>query len=371
MKLSNAKIYKNGRFVSGGIEFDSRITGFDGEGGTDMRGAYIIPGLIDIHTHGAVGADASDGEAEGYQKLSNYYAQHGVTAFCGTTMTLKEPELIKAAETMRAFSRPENGAKLAGIHLEGPFISYAKRGAQNPDNLHAPDCDMFDRINAASGGMVRLITVAPEIDGALDFIRYASKICTVSLGHSTANYEQAMAGFEAGASHVTHLFNGMEAFHHRKPGLVGAALMSGATAELICDGFHIHPAVINAVHKMFGDRMVIISDSLRCAGMPDGEYELGGQPIIVRDGKATLYDGTIAGSSSNLLQELRNVVSYGIPLEDAIRALTETPARVAGLFDTMGSLESGKCADMLVLDENLALKAVYIDGRAIELQVKA
>ena len=256
-------------------------------------------------------------------------------------------------------------AKCTGVHLEGPFVSRGKCGAQNPDNIRKPDIALFNELNELSGGMVRLITVAPEVEGALDFIREASKVCTVSLGHSTADYDQAMAGFEAGATHVTHLFNGMEPFHHRKPGLVGAALTAGANVELICDGVHIHPAMILAVHKMFGDRLIIVSDSLRCAGLCDGRYNLGGLPMIVRDGRATLLDGTIAGSSSNLLQELRNVVSYGVPLEAAVKAMTETPAKDIGVFDSIGSLETGKCADFLVLNKDLKLMATFIDGKLV------
>ena len=251
------------------------------------------------------------------------------------------------------------------MHLEGPFVSRGKCGAQNPDNIRKPDIALFNELNELSGGIVRLITVAPEVEGALEFIREASKVCTVSLGHSTADYDQAMAGFEAGATHVTHLFNGMEPFHHRKPGLVGAALTAGANVELICDGVHIHPAMIVAVHKMFGDRLIIVSDSLRCAGLCDGRYNLGGLPMIVRDGRATLLDGTIAGSSSNLLQELRNVVSYGVPLEAAVKAATETPAKDIGVFDSIGSLEVSKCADFLVLNKDLKLMATFIDGKLV------
>ena len=285
----------------------------------------------------------------------------------GTQMTLTVPadELRGAMKNIRAYERFGGEAKCTGVHLEGPFVSRGKCGAQNPDNIRKPDIALFNELNELSGGMVRLITVAPEVEGALDFIREASKVCTVSLGHSTADYDQAMAGFEAGATHVTHLFNGMEPFHHRKPGLVGAALTAGANVELICDGVHIHPAMIVAVHKMFGDRLIIVSDSLRCAGLCDGRYNLGGLPMIVRDGRATLLDGTIAGSSSNLLQELRNVVSYGVPLEAAVKAMTETPAKNIGVFDSIGSLETGKCADFLVLNKDLKLMATFIDGKLV------
>lgn len=179
---------------------------------------------------------------------------------------------------IRDFRRPADGAKCAGIHLEGPFLCYAKRGAQAAENLHEPDASMFHRLNEASGGMVRLITVAPEEEGAIPFIREVSQTCTVSLGHTTAGYETAMAAYGAGASHATHLFNAMPSFLHREPGVIGAALDSGATVELICDGLHIHPAVIRATHKLFGDKLVIISDSLRCAGMPTASMSWAGSP---------------------------------------------------------------------------------------------
>lgn len=365
MIINNAKVYRNGHFESASIEFDSHIRSFSPGEGMDACGAYIIPGLIDVHTHGAMGIDASDCTAEQIHHLAQFYSDNGVTSFCFTTLTVPADELRGAMKNIRAYERFGGEAKCAGVHLEGPFVSRGKCGAQNPDNILKPDIALFNELNELSGGMVRLITVAPEVEGALDFIREASKVCTVSLGHSTADYDQAMAGFEAGATHVTHLFNGMEPFHHRKPGLVGAALTAGANVELICDGVHIHPAMILAVHKMFGDRLIIVSDSLRCAGLCDGRYNLGGLPMIVRDGRATLLDGTIAGSSSNLLQELRNVVSYGVPLEVAVKAMTETPAKDIGVFDSIGSLETGKCADFLVLNKELKLMATFIDGKLV------
>lgn len=363
MKIFNAKVFRNGSFSETAISFDEKIEGFEANEGIDAKGAYIIPGLIDVHTHGAVGIDGSDCVTEDIPVLGRYFAEKGVSSFCFTTMTISREELERQMKVVRAYERPDNAAKVAGVHLEGPFLSYAKRGAQKAEALQSPSIEMLRSLNELSGGIVRLITVAPEIEGALEFIREAKDVCTVSLGHSTANYEQAMAGFEAGASHVTHLFNGMQPFHHRDPALVGAALDAGANVELICDGFHIHPAMIMATYKMFGEKLIIISDSLRCAGMPDGDYDLAGQPIVVKNGQARLLDGTIAGSSSNLLEELRNVVSYGMPIEDAIRAMTEIPAKSIRMFDSIGSLETGKCADFIVLDENLQLKATVIDGK--------
>ena len=368
MRISNAKVFLGGAFVRGGVDFGATI-GAAGEavdGGADARGCYLIPGLIDVHTHAAVGADASDGEPEGMVKLSRYYAAKGVTSWCPTTMTLKEPELTRAMRVIRDFVRPADGAKVAGVNLEGPFVSYEKRGAQNPDNIHAPDAAMFHRLNEASGGAVRLITVAPEEPDALACIREISKDCTVSLGHTTADYDTAMAAFDAGARPATHLFNAMPALGHRAPGVVAAAFDAGATAELIADGLHVHPAVVRLTHRLFGDRLVLISDSLRCAGMPDGDYTLGGQPITMKDGKATLKGSdTLAGSCIHLYDALRRAVAFGVPLEAAVTAATLTPAKVIGRDGELGSLDPGKCADFVLLDAGLAIRAVFIDGRQV------
>ena len=368
MKLTNARVFLDGRFVTGGIEFSRAIEAVGPEvtGGTDLDGCYVIPGLIDIHTHGAMNEDASDGKPEGLVKMSRYYAAGGVTAWCPTTMTLKEPELTRAMEAINGFVRPADGAKVAGVHLEGPFLSLKKCGAQNPDNLHAPDAALFHRLNEASGHRVRLVTVAPEEPGALPFIREVSQTCTVSLGHTTADYDTAMAAYEAGASHATHLFNAMPPLNHREPGVVAAALDAGATVELITDGFHIHPAVIRLVHRLFGEKLVLISDSLRCAGMPDGDYELGGLPITLTKGVARLRgSSTLAGSSIHLMDGLRRAVSFGMPLEAAVYAATAAPAKAIRRDHEIGALAPGKAADLVVLDKDLHLKAVYIDGTAV------
>ena len=366
MLIKNAEIFTGRSFLHGDIRFGETIEEIgriDGPADLDAGGCYVIPGLVDIHTHGAMGEDFSDGKPEGLPKMAEYYAAHGVTSYLATTMTLQEPVLKTAMEVIRGAKRPENGAKCAGIHLEGPFLGYAKRGAQAAENLHRPDAALFHRLNEASGGRVKLVTVACEEEGAIPFIRELSQVCTVSLGHTTADYDTAMAGFQAGATHATHLYNGMPSFLHRAPGVIGAAFDAGASVELICDGLHIHPSVIRVTSRIFGERLNLISDSLRCAGMPDGDYELGGQPIVVKNHKATLLDGTLAGSSISLLDAVRNVVRFGLSLEAAVYAASTAPAQAVGL--DAGVIAQGRCADLLVLDENLALKAVFVDGQRL------
>lgn len=364
MKISNAKVFLGGAFTDGGLAFGETVlaAGAAVTGGADARGCYLIPGLVDIHTHAAVGADASDGDPEGMAKMSRYYAARGVTSWCPTTMTLREAELSRAMRVIRDFARPADGAKAAGVNLEGPFLSRAKCGAQDAGNILAPDAALFHRLNDASGGLIRLVTVAPEEPGALAFIREASRTCVVSLGHTAADYDAAMAAFDAGARHVTHLYNAMPPLHHRAPGVIAAASDADATVELIADGFHSHPAVVRLTRRLFGDKLVLISDSARCAGMPDGDYTLGGQPITMKDGKATLKGSdTIAGSSIHLMDGLLRAVSFGVPLEAAVTAATLTPARVIGRED-IGSLEPGRSADFILLNNELEIRAVFING---------
>jgi len=367
MRIQNAKIFTGKTFVDGGLEFEKTITTIgkvEGDADFDAKGCYVIPGLVDIHTHGAMGEDFSDGNAAGIQPMADYYAAHGVTSFLATTMTLKEEILTPAMHVIRDFQRV-GGAKCAGVHLEGPFLGYAKRGAQAAENLHKPDPELFDRLNAASGGKVKLVTVACEEEGGMEFVSNVSKKCAVSLGHSSATYEQAMEAFARGASHATHLYNGMDGLHHRKPGIIAAAMDAGASVELICDGLHIHPAAIRVAHKLYGDKLNLVSDSLRCAGMPDGDYELGGQPITLSGGVARLSGtDTLAGSSISMLDALRNVVKFGLSLPEAVYAASTAPADAVGLTD-IGRIRVGACADLVVLDQKLNLVAVFVDGEKI------
>ena len=374
MVITNAKVFLDGQFTEGAVSFNDRIlaagadvaTGGNTDDVLDGEGCYLIPGLIDVHTHAAIGCDTSDGDEEGVVKMGRYYAKDGVTSWCPTTLTLKEEQLIRAVKSVRAYKRPADGAKAIGIHLEGPFINREKCGAQNPDNIMLPDAGMFHRINEAADGMVKLITMAPETEGAIDFIKEVSRVCAVSVGHTTADYDTAMRAYEAGATHATHLFNAMPPLAHRAPGVIGAAFDAGANVELITDGYHIHPAVIRMVHRLFGEKLVMISDSLRCAGMPDGDYELGGQMITVKDSKAVIKGtDTIAGSSIHLMEGLRRTVSYGVPLEAAVTAATIAPARAIRMDRETGSIEPGKAADLVLLDKDLQVRRVFIDGEAV------
>jgi len=369
MLIKNANVFMaDGKFRMGDVGFTDtirRVGRIDGAADIDAQGDYLIPGLIDIHTHGAMGCDASDGDAAGLDIMSRYYAAHGVTSFCATTMTLSEATLTRAMQAIRGCERPKDVARCAGVYLEGPFLSQAKKGAQAAGHIHAPDVDMFMRLFAASGGKIRAVGVAPEQPGSDAFIRAVSQRCTVSLAHTAADYETAAAAFEAGASQATHLFNGMNPFLHREPGVIGAAMDHDAYAELICDGLHVHPAAIRGAFRMFPGRIVLISDSLRCAGMPDGSYALGGQPIVVKDGRATLLDGTLAGSCISLLGAVQNAVRFGVALEQAVEAATLAPARALRLAHTLGAIEPDKAADMLILGRDLKLRHTIIGGEVI------
>ncbi len=330
----------------------------------DCAGSYtVVPGFVDVHIHGCAGADTCDATREALEAMAAFLLAHGVTSFCPTTMTTSR-ETIQAAllAAKDMMDHPmEGGARVVGVNMEGPFIAKERKGAQKEEDILPPDFPLFQRFFEESGGIVRLVDVAPEQPGGLDFVEKASQLCTVSIAHTTADYDQAKAAFDKGVTHATHLFNAMSGLHHRKPGVVGAVFDdSRVRGELICDGFHIHPAVLRAAFQLLGDRALIVSDSMRANGMPEGEaFDLGGQMVTVHQGKALLPDGTIAGSVTNLHQEIKNLVSFGVPFEQAVKAATLLPARAIGLDGEIGSIAPGKRADLVVLDENLDIAAVY------------
>lgn len=330
----------------------------------DCAGSYtVVPGFVDVHIHGCAGADTCDATREALEAMAAFLLAHGVTSFCPTTMTTSR-ETIQAAllAAKDMMDHPmEGGARVVGVNMEGPFIAKERKGAQKEEDILPPDFPLFQQFYEESGGIVRLVDVAPEQPGGLDFVEKASQLCTVSIAHTTADYDQAKAAFDKGVTHATHLFNAMSGLHHRKPGVVGAVFDdSRVRGELICDGFHIHPAVLRAAFQLLGDRALIVSDSMRANGMPEGEaFDLGGQMVTVHQGKALLPDGTIAGSVTNLHQEIKNLVSFGVPFEQAVKAATLVPARAIGLDGEIGSIAPGKRADLVVLDENLDIAAVY------------
>ena len=330
----------------------------------DCGGEYtVVPGFVDVHIHGCAGADTCDGTRESLETMARFLLSHGVTSFCPTTMTtgrdVMEQALLAAKDVME--HPVEEGAHVVGVNLEGPFISKERKGAQKEEDILAPDLELFRHFWEISGGIIRLVDIAPEQPGGLEFAREVSKLCTVSIAHTTADYCQAKAAFDSGITHATHLFNAMSGLNHRAPGVVGAVLEDQRVrGELICDGFHIHPSVLRTAFQVLGDRALVISDSMRANGMPEGEpFDLGGQMVTVREGKATLEDGTLAGSVSNLHQEVKNLVSFGIPFPQAVKAATLIPARAIGLDQEIGSIAPGKKADLVVLDQQLEIAAVY------------
>ena len=332
---------------------------------------YILPGLVDIHFHGCGGYDLCDGTVTALRGMATYELSHGITSVCPATMTLPEERLKDICAVCASAVKTEmvNGEVplsdiLRGIYLEGPFLSVEKRGAQNRKYIQKPDLEMLTGLQKAAGGLIRIVAIAPETEGAMDCIREGREVFCFSAAHTCADYDTASAAFEAGVRHVTHLYNAMPPFTHREPGVVGAAAEnSGVTAELICDGIHIHPSVVRSTFKMFGaERLVLISDSMRAAGMEDGIYTLGGQDVCVKGNLASLSDGTIAGSVTNLYDCMLTAIRMGVSREEAVRAATLNPAAVIGIDADCGSLQAGKKADILVADKDFCLREVIKSG---------
>ncbi len=403
MRIFNANIYgKDGKFHEGSLKIRNGIitdvlpeTGDSGaihdvnskpdSSGTedkkpglddediDAGGMYVIPGLIDLHFHGALGSDVCDGRPEDFRKIAAFELSQGVTSICPATMTLPEEVLLNVLSCGRKFSEETAGdnslSELVGFNMEGPFISHAKKGAQNEEYIRKADAGMAERFLEASGGLLKIIGLAPEESPDFEeYIRAVKDRVIVSLAHTNADYDTAMRAIRAGAKHAVHLYNAMSPLSHRTPGVVNAVFDSGSVnAELICDGIHLHPSSVRiALSELTRHQSmaVFISDSLRAAGMPDGEYELGGQTVVKKGKLCTLADaGTIAGSVSSLYECMVCAVkTMDIPLEEAIRCSSTNPARILGLYDRLGEIAVGKQADLVVMDRDLNRKMVFKRG---------
>ena len=380
MRIANGKVFDGQCFRERDMVVEGRaFSSIEASGGEawgacgaadtlDASGCYVIPGLIDVHFHGAMGHDFCDASDEGISAIAAYEASRGVTSICPTTMTLPEERLAPIVASVAAHEAAAGEAGIVGINMEGPYIAPDKVGAQNPAYVRSASIEEFGRLQQQAKGLIKLVDVAPEQPGNLEFIRQVSHDVRVSVAHTCSGYDDACAAFDAGARHMTHLFNAMPALHHREPGPIAAgAERNDVTAEIIADGVHIHPAMVRLAFALFGDdRMILISDSLRACGLGDGEYELGGQQFFVKGNRATIANGSLAGSVSDVMACMRTAVrSMGIPLTSAVKAATVNPARALGLDGKLGAIAPGYQADAVVLDRDLNIKHVVLRGKAL------
>ncbi len=376
MILRNANVFVDGHFQKVDIQVengrfsdikDSNPASQDIEELTDvmdLRGKFILPGCIDIHSHGCMGYDFIQANTEEIEKMCEFYASKGITSILATTMTIDMDTHLQAMKNIKSAMEGElKGSRIIGINMEGPFLGVDKRGAHDPKYLMPVDHSVFDALYEASGNNIRIIDIDPTLPGAFEFIEKYHDTVTISLAHTSSNYETAMKAFDAGASHVTHLFNAMNGLHHREPGIVGAFTDHKAHAELICDGIHVHPSVVRLIYKANSDKLILISDSMCAAGLEDGIYELGGQKVNVKDMRATLDDGTIAGSTVNVYEAMKRAIGFGVPIEQAILSTTLIPAKAIKADQEIGSIEIGKKADFIITDSSYQIEQIFIDGR--------
>jgi len=336
----------------------------------EARNKYIVPGFIDLHVHGGGGADVMDGEYEAIKKIAANHCRYGTTAFLPTTLTMSKDDIIKSLQSIREARLKGTGtAEILGVHLEGPYINPEKKRAQNKKDIIQLSKKEFLAFNQASGNLIRLVTLAPEMPGALDFIPWLCEQGIItSAGHTNATYEEMQDALQSGLNHVTHLFNAMRGLHHREPGIVGAALSdSRITAEVIADGIHIHPVILKIIHQMKGsNKIVLITDAMRASGLPEGTYDLGGQEVIVAKEQARLQDGTLAGSVLTMNKAVQNIVAKaGIPLGEAVQMASYNPAKCLGINNKKGSLETGKDADIVMLNKNFEVDLTMVSGKVI------
>lgn len=366
MIIKSDRVFKDGQFKSAIIEVnDGKITDIREQGRADLEltGMYVLPGFIDIHTHGCAGFDTMDADVNGMLMMKKHMASKGVTSFLPTTMTMDFDKIKNAILCAKKASEINEGAQIAGVYLEGPYFCHSKKGGQNADYLRNPDADETMEWIKAGDGLVKIISIAPELDGAKEFAEKMSPYIRVSVGHTDATYEQVT---ESGIKHATHLFNAMSPFTHRAPGAIGAVLENEeCTAEIICDKIHVHPGALKLALKTKGSgNLAVISDSMRAAGMPDGEYDLGGQSICVKDGIARTKEGNLAGSTTNILDEFKNLAQMGVPLEDIAVMTSQTPAKIANLKNK-GEIKVGNDGDFTVLDKDLNLVHTIVKGKLV------
>ncbi len=372
MIIRNAEVFYKGRFekkdvwIKGELIFavEENLSGDESEEIIDGSGLLLLPGFVDIHTHGRAGLDFSTATADEFGMLCLSYAECGVTSVLATTMTMEYETTKQIMRRSRvAIESGFYGSRLLGINLEGPFLGPDRKGCHDEQYLLAPAIDLIDELDKLSGENIRLLDMDPILPNAMDCIRKYSKTKTVSIAHTSSDYETACAAVRAGAAHVTHLFNAMNGLHHREPGVIGMAADYPVTAELICDGIHVHPSVIRMMFQLIGERIALISDSMSAAGLGEGEYELGGLKVFVKDKKANLADGTIAGSTINVFEAVKNVISFGVEKEKAILSASLIPARAIGADHMVGEIAEGKKADMLLVTREFDLEQVYIGGK--------
>ncbi len=375
--ISNGKIVLTDEVVCDKhLAFDSesgKIIGITDElptGATiiDAKGNYVAPGLVDIHIHGYLGEDTCDAKPEGIKRIAYGVAQNGVTSFLPTTMTVAKDQIINALNAVRSVkeeSKTWNGAEIIGVHAEGPFINPSKKGAQAEENILVPDADFI----LENADIITSVTLAPEMDEGHRCIKKlaAESDVLVSMGHTDAKFEEAMSAAKDGVNHATHLFNAMSALAHRNPGVVGAALASdNVSVEVIADTFHINPGLYSIIAKVKGDKMVLITDCTRAGGMPDGEYDLGGQAIFLKGIECRLADGTIAGSVLKLNNAVKNVLDHtDLPVYEVFKMASLNPANAIRCGDRIGSLDAGKDADIIIADENINIIRTIKKGNTI------
>lgn len=346
-------------------EIGTNLTATEGEEVIDVTGNMVIPGMVELHSHGCLGYDFCTATSKEIDEMRTFYTSHGTTSILATVMTAGEDKMKQAMVELKPYmDSQDHQMRILGINLEGPFFNPAKKGAHDESCLIPLNQEFFDELNTLSGDNIRLLDVDPTLEHALSFIEHYSKKMTVSLAHTTCGYDLALKAIDAGASHITHIFNAMNGLHHRDPAIVGAFSDSDINAEIICDGFHVHPCIVRMMYKIAGERMLLISDSISATGLPDGQYISGGLEIFVENGEAKLKNGTIAGATITLFEGLRRVISYGIDPCEAIQGATIRPAKAVGISHLVGSIETGKYADFLIVDKDYNLEKVYVGGGA-------